>query len=62
VEKGPGLWVLNNTVLFNEIYEKRVKEIIASYILQLLIISFNDLYPSSELCFGGKRPRIMGAK
>ena len=29
VEKGPGLWVLNNTVLSNEIYVKRVKEIIA---------------------------------
>jgi hypothetical protein len=28
VEKGPGLWVLNNTVLSNEIYVKRVKEII----------------------------------
>ena len=29
VERGPGLWVLNNTVLSNEIYVKRVKEIIA---------------------------------
>jgi hypothetical protein len=29
VEKGPGLWVLNNTVLSNEIYVRRVKEIIA---------------------------------
>ena len=28
VERGPGLWVLNNTLLSNEYYVKRVKEII----------------------------------
>jgi hypothetical protein len=44
VEKGPGLWVLNNTVLANEIYVKRVKEIIADS-----VNTFLDL--ENILCF-----------
>ncbi|CAC5411993.1 unnamed protein product [Mytilus coruscus] len=29
IERGPGLWVLNNTLLFNEEYVQRVKDIIS---------------------------------
>ncbi|CAC5423427.1 unnamed protein product [Mytilus coruscus] len=29
IERGPGLWVLNNTLLFNEKYVQRVKDIIS---------------------------------